>query len=192
MNDAPNWSVWKEENMTQNNETAPVSSNPSSIITMVCSLAISMPNEEFGLLSRWMTSEANRRRERVAIHLKKGDDIVFINYSDKLTRGVVQKLGVKNALIKTENGGRMYVPLARLERVSDSSLANLGALATIPSLASLPSVAPPGMAPTPVPPPPRPSEVTTLVPKTAKAAAKSGTKARAKKATKSKGKPKAA
>lgn len=171
--------------MTQNNEATQTSSaqTPSSIITMVCSLAVNMPNEEFGLLSRWMTSEANRRRERVAVHLKKGDDIVFINYSDKLTRGVVQKLGVKNALIKTENGGRMYVPLARLERVADSALASQGALASIPSLSSLPSVAPPGT------PPLRPSEVATVAPRAVKAAAKS--KPSVKKASKSK-QPKAA
>ena len=187
MHGAPNRSASKEENMTQNNDSVTTNAQtPSSIITMVCSLAVSMPNEEFGLLSRWMTSEANRRRERVAVHLKKGDDIVFINYSDKLTRGVVQKIGVKNALIKTENGGRMYVPLARLERASDSALASQGALATIPSLASLPSVAPPGVT-TPL----RPSEVTTVVPRVAKAAAKSGVKKASKSARKSKS-PKAA
>jgi len=187
MHGAPIRSALKEENMTQNSESVtPNAQTPSSIITMVCSLAVSMPNEEFGLLSRWMTSEANRRRERVAIHLKKGDDIVFINYSDKLTRGVVQKLGVKNALIKTENGGRMYVPLARLERASDSALASQGALATIPSLASLPSVSPPAVTPL------RPSEVTTVAPRAVKAAAKSG-KPGVKKTSKSKSKqPKAA
>jgi len=150
--------------------------NASSLITMVTNLAVGMPNEEFGLLSRWMTSEANRRRERVAANLKKGDEIVFINYSDKLTRGVVQKLGTKNALIKTENGGRMYVPLARLERVKDSVLADQGALAVIPSLSSLPSVSPPPVAP------PRPSEVATVAPKAAKAGSKSKRKAAKKKA----------
>jgi hypothetical protein len=162
--------------MTQSTDVTPNAQTPSSIITMVCSLAVNMPNEEFGLLSRWMTSEANRRRERVAVHLKKGDDIVFINYSDRLTRGTVQKLGIKNALIKTENGGRMYVPLARLERVSDSALAGQGALAVIPTLASLPSVAPPGVLPL------RPSEVVTVSPRPIRAAA-------AKAATKAKRKP---
>lgn len=111
---------------------------PQSLVAMVTSLAVGLPNEEFGLLSRWMTSEANRRRERIAAELKKGDPIVFINYSDKLTRGVVQKLGGKNALVKTENGGRMYVPLARLEKEGRSHITTAP-----PTLASLPSVAPP-------------------------------------------------
>lgn len=163
MHGAPkNQRASKEENMNQNEHAQ----STSSLITMVTNLAVGMPNEEFGLLSRWMTSEANRRRERVAVNLKKGDEIVFINYSDKLTRGVVQKLGTKNALIKTENGGRMYVPLARLERVSDSTLASQGALAVIPSLSSLPSVSPPPVAPS------RPSQVTTVAPKAAKGALK--------------------
>ncbi len=134
-------------------------SNSQSLITMVTNLAVGMPNEEFGLLARWMTVEANRRRERVAAHLKKGEDIVFINYSDKLTKGVVVKLGTKNALIKTENGGRLYVPLARLEKASDSRWEG-----SVPSLASLPSSAPP---------PVHDQEAETVAPQAAKTSRKS-------------------
>lgn len=125
--------------MTTQTHDASTSAQPTqSLVTMVTNLAVGLSNEEFGLLARWMTVEANRRRERLAETLKRGDEIVFINYSDKLTKGVVAKLGSKNALIKTENGGKMYVPLARLEKASDSRVDG-----PVPTMASLPSSAPP-------------------------------------------------
>lgn len=160
----------KEENMNQNNQHE-TSSTGNSLIAMVTNLAVGMPNEEFGLLSRWMNSEANRRRAKVALDLAKGDEIVFINYSDRLTRGVVLKIGTKNALIRTENGGRMYIPLARLEKIGN---ARFTSESNIPSLSSLASVAPPGI------PAPRASEVATVAPRgpgrPRLAAAKAGSK----------------
>lgn len=99
----------------------------SSVLALVTSLIKTIPNEEFGVLARWMSDEANRRRDHVRGQLEPGQKVVWVNTTGKLTQGEVVELGSKNALIRSEHGGQLYVPLARLER-ADTAAARLSSL----------------------------------------------------------------
>lgn len=92
-----------------------VNGSMSSVIALVTGLVKSVPNEEFGVLARWMNEEGNRRRDHVRTQLKVGIAVVWVNTTGKLNRGEVLEIGAKNAKVKSEHGGQLYVPLARLE-----------------------------------------------------------------------------
>jgi hypothetical protein len=76
---------------------------------------MSIPNEEFGVLARWMVEEGNRRRDYVRERLRPGAKVVWVNTTNKLTQGEVVELGKQNAKVRSEHGGELFVPLARLE-----------------------------------------------------------------------------
>jgi hypothetical protein len=92
----------------------------SSVIALVTGLVKSVPNEEFGVLARWMNEEANRRRDHVRSQLTVGTAVVWVNTTGKLTRGDVVEIGVKNAKVRSMHGGELFVPLARLELAATS------------------------------------------------------------------------
>lgn len=94
----------------------------SSVIALVTGLIRTVPNEEFGVLARWMNEESNRRRDRVRSQLTIGTAVVWVNTTSKLTQGVVVELGVKNAKVRSQHGGELFVPLARLELASTSAI----------------------------------------------------------------------
>lgn len=87
----------------------------SSVIALVTGLVKSVPNEEFGVLARWMNEEANRRRDHVRAQLAVGTSVVWVNTTGKLTQGEVVEIGAKNAKVRSQHGGELFVPLARLE-----------------------------------------------------------------------------
>lgn len=87
----------------------------SSVIALVTGLIKSVPNEEFGVLMRWMNEESNRRRDHVRSQLAVGTSVVWVNTTGKLTQGEVVTLGAKNAKVRSQHGGELFVPLARLE-----------------------------------------------------------------------------
>lgn len=111
----------------------------SSVIALVTGLVKSVPNEEFGVLARWMNEEGNRRRDHVRAQLKVGTSVVWVNTTGKLTQGSVVEIGVKNAKVRSQHGGELFVPLARLELASTAAA----------RMSSLPS---PGSTPTPIRP----------------------------------------
>lgn len=90
----------------------------SSVIALVTGLIRTIPNEEFGVLARWMTEEGNRRREQVKSSLEVGTEVVFVSTKGKLTHGVVTAIGAKNAQVQSQHGGELFVPLGRLELAS--------------------------------------------------------------------------
>ena len=91
------------------------SGSMSSVIALVTGLVKSVPNEEFGVLARWMNEEANRRRDHVRAQLAVGTSVAWVNTTGKLTQGEVVEIGAKNAKVRSQHGGELYVPLARLE-----------------------------------------------------------------------------
>ena len=125
-------------NATNNlNHLGPTATAPmSAVMAMITGLVKSIPNEEFGVLARWIVEEGNRRREHVRDRLTVGAKVVWINTTNKLTQGDVVELGRKNAKIRSEHGGELFVPLARLE------LAEIAHM----RLSSLPPSLPPPLA----------------------------------------------
>ncbi len=93
----------------------------SSVIALVTGLVKSVPNEEFGVLARWMNEEGNRRRDHVRAQLKVGTAVVWVNTTGKLTQGAVVEIGAKNAKVRSQHGGELFVPLARLELASTAA-----------------------------------------------------------------------
>ena len=87
----------------------------SSVYALITSLIKSVPNEEFGVIARWMNEESTRRRETVRAHLSPGVKVVWVNTTGRLNQGEVVELGAKNAKVRSEHGGELFVPLARLE-----------------------------------------------------------------------------
>lgn len=118
----------------------PATAQMSATLALVTGLVKSIPNEEFGVLARWMTEEANRRRDFVRERLKVGVHVVWVNTTGKMTQGEVVELGAKNAKIRSQHGGELFVPLARLE-LAEVAMARLSSLP--PSLPPpIPSVRP--------------------------------------------------
>lgn len=118
----------------------------SAVLAMVTGLIKSIPNEEFGVLARWMVEEGNRRRDHVRERLQVGAKVVWVNTTSKLTQGEVLELGKQNAKVRSEHRGELFVPLARLE-LAEVAQARLSSLP--PSLPPpIPSIAPimPGVA----------------------------------------------
>lgn len=118
----------------------------SAVLAMVTGLVKSIPNEEFGVLARWMTEEGKRRRDHVKDRVTVGTKVVWVNTTNKLTQGEVVELGKQNAKVRSEHGGELYVPLARLE-LADVAQARLSSLP--PSLPPpIPTISPltPGVA----------------------------------------------
>jgi len=109
----------------------------SSVIALVTGLVKSVPNEEFGVLARWMNEEGNRRRDHVRAQLKVGTFVVWVNTTGKLTQGSVVEIGAKNAKVRSQHGGELYVPLARLELASTAA-ARMSSLPS-PVLSSTPT-----------------------------------------------------
>jgi len=102
--------------MTASNNLGPMATTPmSAVLAMVTGLIKSVPNEEFGVLARWMVEEGNRRRDYVRERLVVGAKVVWVNTTNKLTQGEVVELGKQNAKVRSEHGGELFVPLARLE-----------------------------------------------------------------------------
>lgn len=93
----------------------------SSVIALVTGLVKSVPNEEFGVLMRWMNEESNRRRDHVRMQLAVGTSVVWVNTTGKLTHGEVVEIGAKNAKVRSQHGGELFVPLARLELASTAA-----------------------------------------------------------------------
>lgn len=93
----------------------------SSVLSLVAGLVRIIPNEEFGVLARWMSEEANRRGEAVLSSLHVGAEVVWVNTTGKLTRGHVVELGAKNAKVRSQHGGELFVPLARLALAGESA-----------------------------------------------------------------------
>lgn len=118
----------------------------SGVLAMVTGLVKTIPNEEFGILARWMVEEGKRRRDFVRNKLKVGARVVWVNTTNKLTQGEVIELGAQNAKVRSQHGGELFVPLARLE-LADVAAARLSSLP--PSLPPpIPTVLPisPGVA----------------------------------------------
>jgi hypothetical protein len=103
------------------------SGSMSSVIALVTGLVKSVPNEEFGVLAQWMNEESNRRRDHVRSQLVVGTSVVWVNTTKKLNQGVVVEIGKKNAQVRSEHGGLLFVPLARLELAS-TAMARLSSL----------------------------------------------------------------
>jgi pSer/pThr/pTyr-binding forkhead associated (FHA) protein len=99
----------------------------SAVLAMVTGLIKSIPNEEFGVLARWMVEEGNRRRDHVRNRLEVGTMVVWVNTTGKLTQGEIIQLGKQNAKVRSEHGGELFVPLARLElaEVAQARLSSL-------------------------------------------------------------------
>jgi len=139
----------------------------SSVIALVTGLVKSVPNEEFGVLARWMNEEANRRRDHVRAQLIVGTSVVWVNTTGKLTQGEVVEIGVKNAKVRSQHGGELFVPLARLE-LTTTAAARMSSLP--PSVVPM-TVRPRSLATVPgsvvmLPVPPLPSEPKPSVKKT--------------------------
>lgn len=114
--------------MTATNNLGPLATTPmSAVLAMVTGLIKSIPNEEFGVLARWMVEEGNRRRDHVRDRLTVGAKVVWVNTTSKLTQGEVVQLGKQNAKVRSEHGGELFVPLARLElaEVAQARLSSL-------------------------------------------------------------------
>lgn len=114
----------------------------SAVLAMVTGLIKSIPNEEFGVLARWMVEEGNRRRDYVRERLVVGAKVVWVNTTSKLTQGEVVELGKQNAKVRSEHGGELFVPLARLElaEVAQARLSSLPPSLPPPIPMSRPSV----------------------------------------------------
>lgn len=110
-----------------NNLGPPATASMSAVLAMVTGLVKSIPNEEFGVLARWMVEEGKRRRDHVKDRLNVGTKVVWVNTTNKLTQGEVIELGRQNAKVRSEHGGELYVPLARLE-LADVAHARLSSL----------------------------------------------------------------
>ncbi len=131
----------------------------SSVIALVTGLIKSVPNEEFGVLMRWMNEEGNRRRDHVRGQLAVGMPVVWVNTTGKLTQGDVVEIGAKNAKVRSMHGGELFVPLSRLELAS-AAAARMSSLP--PGNSGLPTAIRPRQpatttVPAPVPPVPPPS-----------------------------------
>ena len=87
----------------------------SSVLALVTGLVKNVPNEEFGVLARWMSEEANRRNEVMRTHLIVGMQVVWVNTTKKLTQGEIIEVGKKNAKVRSQHGGDLFIPLSRLE-----------------------------------------------------------------------------
>lgn len=114
--------------MTATNNLGPLATTPmSAVLAMVTGLIKSIPNEEFGVLARWMVEEGNRRRDHVRERLTVGAKVVWVNTTSKLTQGEVVQLGKQNAKVRSEHGGELFVPLSRLElaEVAQACLSSL-------------------------------------------------------------------
>ena len=109
----------------------------SSVIALVTGLVKSIPNEEFGVLARWMNEEGNRRRDHVRTQLQVGTAVVWVNTTGKLTHGVVIDVGVKNSRVRSQHGGELFIPLSRLE-LESTAAARLSSLPA-PSFSSSPT-----------------------------------------------------
>ncbi len=131
----------------------------SAVIALVTGLISSVPNEEFGVLMRWMNDESNRRRDHVRSQLNVGTSVVWVNTTGKLTQGDVVEVGAKNAKVRSMHGGELFVPLARLELASTAA-ARLSSLP--PGHSSLPTAIRPNqpakMSTVPAPVVPVPAE----------------------------------
>lgn len=105
----------------------PATAAMSAVLAMVTGLIKSIPNEEFGVLARWMVEEGKRRRDHVKNRLDVGTKVVWVNTTNKLTQGEVVELGKQNAKVRSEHGGELFVPLARLElaEVAQARLSSL-------------------------------------------------------------------
>lgn len=110
-----------------NNLGPPATAPMSAVLAMVTGLVKSIPNEEFGILARWMVEEGNRRQEHVRERLTPGAKVVWVNTTGKLTQGEVVELAKKNAKIRSEHGGELFVPLSRLE-LADVAAARMSSL----------------------------------------------------------------
>lgn len=124
----------------------PATAAMSAVLAMVTGLVKSIPNEEFGVLARWMVEEGKRRRDHVKDRVVVGTKVVWVNTTNKLTQGEVVELGKQNAKVRSEHGGELYVPLARLE-LAEVAQARLSSLP--PSLPPpIPTISPltPGVA----------------------------------------------
>ncbi len=122
----------------------PVATTPmSAVLAMVTGLIKSIPNEEFGVLARWMVEEGNRRRDYVKERLVVGAKVVWVNTTNKLTQGEVVELGKQNAKVRSEHGGELFVPLARLElaEIAQARLSSLPPSLPPPIPMMMPSVA---------------------------------------------------
>lgn len=129
--------------MTANN-LGPMATTPmSAVLAMVTGLIKSIPNEEFGVLARWMVEEGNRRRDYVRERLVVGAKVVWVNTTNKLTQGEVVELGRQNAKVRSEHGGELFIPLARLElaEIAQARLSSLPPSLPPPIPTMLPSVA---------------------------------------------------
>jgi len=105
--------------MIPSNNLGPVPAGQmSSVIALVTGLIKTVPNEEFGVLMQWMNEEGNRRRDHVRGLLSVGTDVVWVNTTKKLTQGKVVEIGAKNAKVRSQHGGELFVPLSRLELAS--------------------------------------------------------------------------
>lgn len=114
--------------MTATNNLGPLATTQmSAVLAMVTGLIKSIPNEEFGVLARWMVEEGNRRRDHVRERLTVGAKVVWVNTTSKLTQGEVVQLGKQNAKVRSEHGGELFVPLSRLElaEVAQARLSSL-------------------------------------------------------------------
>lgn len=121
----------------------PVATTPmSAVLAMVTGLIKSIPNEEFGVLARWMVEEGNRRRDYVKERLVVGAKVVWVNTTNKLTQGEVVELGKQNAKVRSEHGGELFVPLARLElaEIAQARLSSLPPSLPPPIPTLMPSV----------------------------------------------------
>ncbi len=87
----------------------------SSVLSMLASMIKTVPNEEFGVLGQWMAKEANRRADAIRGRLRPGTEVVWASTTGNLTKGSIVSVGSKNALCRSERGGELHVPLARLE-----------------------------------------------------------------------------
>lgn len=129
--------------MTASN-LGPMATTPmSAVLAMVTGLIKSIPNEEFGVLARWMVEEGNRRRDYVRERLIVGAKVVWVNTTNKLTQGEVVELGKQNAKVRSEHGGELFVPLARLElaEIAQARLSSLPPTLPPPIPTMMPSVA---------------------------------------------------
>lgn len=130
-------------NLSATLNLGPIATTPmSAVLAMVTGLVRSIPNEEFGVLARWMVEEGNRRRDFVRERLALGAKVVWVNTTNKLTQGEVVELGKQNAKVRSEHGGELYVPLARLEltEVAQARLSSLPPSLPPPIPTLMPSV----------------------------------------------------
>lgn len=115
----------------------------SSVIALVTGLIKTVPNEEFGVLMRWMNEEGNRRRDHVRGQLAVGTAVVWVNTTGKLTQGEVREIGAKNAKVRSQHGGELFVPLSRLELAAAAAARMSSLPPTTPQTAIRPMQPPP-------------------------------------------------